>query len=96
DSTLGQISYRISTWRNGFLSAADAAVKALFTDPDNYDHFQMPEACKEAVKWWLDFQGPEDEETAPYQFKKCIENSGERRKSVSTFNYDASLVQDWP
>ncbi|KAG6897749.1 hypothetical protein C0992_011677 [Termitomyces sp. T32_za158] len=68
DAWQGLMSYCMSTWRNGFLSAADAAVKNLFADPDNYKNFKTPEACKEAVKWWLDFQGPEDQETAPYQF----------------------------
>ncbi|KAG6877761.1 hypothetical protein C0992_009342 [Termitomyces sp. T32_za158] len=82
DAWQGLMSYRMSTWHNGFLSAADVAIKNLFADSDNYENFKTPEAHKEAVKWWLDFQGPEDQETAPYEFQKCVDDeSGECCKS---------------
>ncbi|KAG6823564.1 hypothetical protein H0H92_009767, partial [Tricholoma furcatifolium] len=74
------ISYRIHNWRNGFASEACKVVDAYLNDPDNLEALGTPEARLEAVKGWLDWQGEEGEETAPYQFKECREGSDGRRK----------------
>ncbi|KAG6806524.1 hypothetical protein H0H92_011025, partial [Tricholoma furcatifolium] len=74
------ISYRIHNWRNGFASEACKAVDAYFNDPDNFEVLGTAEARLEAVKGWLDWQGEEGQETAPYQFKECREGSDGHRK----------------
>ncbi|KAG6824705.1 hypothetical protein H0H92_006092, partial [Tricholoma furcatifolium] len=75
DAWNGLLSYRIQSWRNLFATKASLAVARYFDDPSH--GLTTAEARLEAVKWWLDFQGEEGKETAPYQFKKCVEDEDE-------------------
>ncbi|KAG6808816.1 hypothetical protein H0H92_002794 [Tricholoma furcatifolium] len=78
----GLVSYRIQTWRNGFTAAADTAIDKYFKDPENYEIFKSSEERQRVVQWWLEYKGEKGEETAPYQFKKCVDSDdGPRRKS---------------
>ncbi|KAG6914488.1 hypothetical protein DXG01_016962 [Tephrocybe rancida] len=77
----GLISYRLQSWRNGFATAAINVVESYFDDPDNRDILSTPENRRKAVDWFLDWQGKEGQETAPYQWKQCVDRSdGSRRK----------------
>ncbi|KAG6807649.1 hypothetical protein H0H92_006832 [Tricholoma furcatifolium] len=67
---------------NGFTAAADTAIDKYFKDPENYEIFKSSEERQRIVEWWLKYKGEKGEETAPYQFKKCVDSDdGPRRKS---------------
>ncbi|KAG6823247.1 hypothetical protein H0H92_010874, partial [Tricholoma furcatifolium] len=75
DAWHGLISYRIQNWRNSFAGAAMEAVKRTLEDLNS---FEDAAARLVAVNFWLDFRGEEDEEIAPYQFKKCVEGQDKK------------------
>ncbi|KAG6898429.1 hypothetical protein C0992_004140 [Termitomyces sp. T32_za158] len=77
----GLVSYRIQSWRNRFAQKAIEAVKMLFDNPDYINDYGTPEGRRVAVAWWLDWQGPKHKQSAPYQWRKCIDDEdGQRHK----------------
>ncbi|KAG6808990.1 hypothetical protein H0H92_002080 [Tricholoma furcatifolium] len=79
DAWTGLMSYRLQSWRNRFASKASEAVARYFEDPKN--NLLTAEARLEAVMKWLAFEGTEGEETAAYQFKKCVYDEDDIRRT---------------